>query len=167
MKPTVLLVHGAWHNGAGFAYLQEELKKLGINSKTVELSSVANPGEPIGDMYKDAEIVRNAIQDISGDCVVLGHSYGGLSITEGVVGLDNVKGLIYLTAFMLDEGETLYAACGNQDPEWWVRNSDNSRLTTKNPQSVFYNTCSKEIADATRDRADRDAATSLAWLPWP
>ena len=147
MKPTVLLVHGAWHNGAGFARLQDELKSLGINSKTVELSSVAKSGEPIGDMYQDAEIVRNAVKNISGDCVVLGHSYGGLSITQGLVGLQNVKSLIFLTAFMLDEGETLYAACGSQDPDWWVRNSDNLRLTTKNPQSVFYNTCTKEIAD--------------------
>lgn len=147
MKPTILLVHGAWHNGAGFNLLQDELKKLGVTSKTVELSSVARENEPIGDMYQDARIVRDAVDSISGDCVVLGHSYGGLSITEGLVGAKNVKKLIFLTAFVLDKGETLFQACGSVDPSWWVRNADNSRLTTANPESVFYNTCSKEVAN--------------------
>jgi len=35
MKPTLILVHGAWHNGAGFARLQNELEKIGVASKTV------------------------------------------------------------------------------------------------------------------------------------
>mgnify|MGYP003331597408 CR=1 FL=1 len=147
MKPKILLVHGAWHNGAGFDLLRGELDKLGINSKVVELSSVAKENEPIGDMYQDAQIVRSAVDSISGDCVVLGHSYGGLSLTEGLVGAKNVKKLIFLTAFVLDKGETLFQACGSVDPAWWVRNSDNTRLTTENPAAVFYNTCSKEIAD--------------------
>ena len=41
MNSPILLVHGAWHNGAGFRSLQNELKSLGIDSETVELSSVA------------------------------------------------------------------------------------------------------------------------------
>ena len=148
MKPTLLLVHGAWHNGSGFNLLRNELKALGITSQVVELSSVAKENEPIGDMYQDAKIVRDAVDAISGDFVVLGHSYGGLSLTEGLVGAKNVKKLIFLTAFVLDKGETLFQACGAVDPVWWVRNADNTRLTTDNPAAVFYNTCSKEVADA-------------------
>jgi pimeloyl-ACP methyl ester carboxylesterase len=148
MNSTLLLVHGAWHNGAGFRSLQDELKKIGINSETVELSSVAKPGEPIGDMYQDAEIVRKAASKYSDGVYVLGHSYGGLSITEGLTGLSNVKGLIYLTAFMLDEGETLYAACGSQDPDWWIRKPDGERLEAGRPTEIFYNTCTPEVAQA-------------------
>lgn len=146
MNSPILLVHGAWHNGAGFSSLQNELKSLGIDSETVELSSVARPGEPIGDMYQDAKIVRDAVSKYSDGVYVLGHSYGGLSITEGLAGLSNVKGLIYLTAFMLDLGETLYAACGNQDPEWWIRNPNGERLNAARPEEIFYNTCSPELA---------------------
>lgn len=148
MNPTLLLVHGAWHNGAGFAALQEELKKIGIHSETVELSSVAKANEPIGDMYQDAKIVRDAASKYPDGVYVLGHSYGGLSITEGLTGLNNVKGLIYLTAFMLDAGETLYAACGSQDPDWWIRKADGERLNADRPKEIFYNTCKPEVAAA-------------------
>lgn len=171
MNPTILLVHGAWHNGAGFAKLQLELTKLGINSETVELSSVAKPNEPIGDMYKDAEIVRSAASKYQDGCVVLGHSYGGLPITQGLVGLNNVKGLIYLTAFMLDKGETLYAACGSQDPDWWVRKPDGERLTADRPEEIFYNTCDSETAKSAsavlRDQsllAFNQPITEVSWL---
>jgi len=147
MKPTVLLVHGAWHNGAGFATLQSELDALGYLSQTVELASVGSADQSLGDMYGDAAIVRDAIAKIEGDVVVLGHSYGGLAITQGSVGLNNVQRLIYLTAFMLDAGETLYAACGGVNPPWWNVAEDQSRLTANTPADIFYNTCSSEIAE--------------------
>jgi pimeloyl-ACP methyl ester carboxylesterase len=148
MKPTIILVHGAWHNGKGFAALQGELAALDINSITVELTSVGEAGESLGDMYSDAALLSKTIEGIDGDCVVLGHSYGGLVITEGSAGSSKVKKLIYLTAFMLDAGETLYAACGSVDPEWWNVAADKSRLTSNTPAEVFYNTCSSEIAEA-------------------
>ena len=144
----LLLVHGAWHNGAGFARLQDELRSRGIESETIELSSVARSDEEIGDMYRDAQLVRERIDGSSDDYFVLAHSYGGLPVTQGLVGASNVKGLIFLTAFVLDENETLFAACGSQDPAWWVRNSDNTRLTTANPVDVFYNTCAPDVASA-------------------
>ena len=80
MKPTVILVHGAWHNGKGFAQLQEELKALGIPSQTVDLTSVGTEDQTLGDMYSDAALLREVITGVEGDCVVLGHSYGGLVI---------------------------------------------------------------------------------------
>ena len=145
MTAKLLLVHGAWHNAKGFASLQKELNALGIESNTVELSSAAKSGDLIGDMYGDAEIVRSAAKNLGDDVYVLAHSYGGLPITQGLTELPSVRGLIYLTAFMLDEGETLFGACGGQAPPWWVYSADNTRLTTQNPGSVFYNTCSAEI----------------------
>ena len=59
MINDVVLVHGAWHRGAGFSKLKIELDALGITSTLVELSSVAEAGKPIGDMYRDAGIVRS------------------------------------------------------------------------------------------------------------
>ncbi len=146
MKPTLVLVHGAWHNAEGFTRLQRELEIMGIASTTVELGSVGSVNTELGDMYGDAEIVRAAIEGVAGDCVVLGHSYGGLAITQGSAGLKKVKRLIFLTAFMLDNGETLYTACGSVDPAWWNVASDKSRLTADTPENIFYNKCSPEIA---------------------
>ena len=146
MKPTVILVHGAWHNGAGFAQVQTELEALGFDSQTVELPSVGTADQTLGDMYGDAAVVRAAIDSVDGNCVVLGHSYGGLAITQGSAGAPNVRRLIYLTAFMLDAGETLYAACGSVDPEWWNVAADQTRLTANTPEHIFYNTCTPEVA---------------------
>ena len=146
MKPTLLLVHGAWHNGAGFSQLQQELILLGISSQTVELPSVGTNADNLGDMYGDAEVVRKAVEAIEGPCVVLGHSYGGLAITQGLASAKNVSRLIYLTAFLLDQDETLYAACGSVDPDWWQVSEDKSYLTAGTPEKIFYNTCSPEVA---------------------
>ena len=170
MTKNLLLVHGAWHSGSGFKSLQSELTKLGINSNTVELSSVAAAGAPIGDMYADSEIVRKAAEEFSEGCVVLGHSYGGLPITQGLVNSTNVSGLIYLCAFMLDAGETLYAACGSQDPDWWVRKPGGDRLSAARPEEIFYNQCeaqtAKEAAASLRDQsllAFNQPVTEVAW----
>ena len=169
MINDVVLVHGAWHRGSGFSQLVTELDALGITSTLVELSSVAEAGKPIGDMYRDAGIVRSVVDKLGRDCVVLAHSYGGLPVTQGLVGASNVKGLIYLTAFVLDKGETLYQACGNTDPAWWVRTNDN-RLTTANPIEIFYNTCTQEVAEKAASQlrtqsleAFNQAITETAW----
>jgi pimeloyl-ACP methyl ester carboxylesterase len=174
MKPTVLLVHGAWHNGAGFAALQTELAKHGFESQTVELSSVGTADQELGDMYQDSAIVRAAIASIGGPCVVLGHSYGGLAITQGAAGSTNVQRLIYMTAFMLDEGETLYAACGSVDPDWWNVASDKTRLTANTPEKIFYNTCPPEVAVAAASQlrtqslpAFNQPLTEVAWKVIP
>jgi len=174
MKPTLILVHGAWHNGAGFARLQSELEKIGVASKTVELLSVGSADTKLGDMYGDAEIVRSAIESVDGNCVVLGHSYGGLAITQASAGSKKVQRLIFLTAFMLDEGETLYAACGSVDPAWWNVAADKSRLTADTPENIFYNKCSPEITfeavDALRTQslpAFNQPITKVGWKEIP
>ena len=146
MTTHIVIVHGAWHHSQSFALLRDELEQLGIASSTVDLSSVAAAGEPIGDMYQDAALVRDAVDAVDGECFVLAHSYGGLPVTQGLVGATNVKGLIFLTAFVLDENETLFAACGSQNPPWWVESADGERLTTSTPKAVFYNTCSPSVA---------------------
>ena len=51
----------------------------------------------------------------------MAHSYGGIVATEGAAGADNVAHLVYLTAFMLDEGESLFAMVGGQEPDWWIK----------------------------------------------
>jgi Alpha/beta hydrolase family len=146
MTNHIVLVHGAWHNSEGFAPLRSELESVGITSSTVSLASAAPADAPIGDLYGDAELVRNHVDALGQDCFVLAHSYGGLPVTQGLTGTQSVKGLVFLTAFVLDQNETLFQACGAQDPPWWVRSADNERLTTSTPEQVFYNTCSNDVA---------------------
>lgn len=174
MKPTLLLVHGAWHNAAGFSALQKELEALNIKSVTVELPSVGLANAALGDMYEDAAVVHKAINSIDGDCVVLGHSYGGVVITQGAAGCSNVKKLIYMTAFMLDAGESLFAAVGGVAPDWWEEAPDKSRLTANIPENIFYNMCTPEVAKkataALRTQslvAFNQPLTEVAWKQFP
>jgi pimeloyl-ACP methyl ester carboxylesterase len=51
--------------------------------------------------------VRSVLQTISGPIVLVGHSYGGAVITGAATGVSNVKSLVYLAAFVPDEGETV------------------------------------------------------------
>jgi pimeloyl-ACP methyl ester carboxylesterase len=174
MKPTVLLVHGAWHNAAGFNALRDELNSLNINSEVVELSSVGSADAELGDMYTDAAIVHKAIESIKGDCVVIGHSYGGVVITEGAAGCSNVKKLIYMTAFMLDVGESLFAAVGSVAPVWWQESADKSRLTAADPEDIFYNMCAPDVAKKASAElrtqslpAFNQPLTQAAWKEFP
>jgi len=174
MTKSLLLVHGAWHNGAGFDALVAELAKHDIAATTVELTSVGHEDAPLGDLYSDAALVREVVATLGDDVAVLGHSYGGVVITEALAGVDNVSHLIYLTAFMLDEGESLYAACGSVDPEWWVRSPDDQRLSTATPDDVFYNTCEPSVAaqavDALRWQSVAsfmNPVTQVAWREVP
>ncbi|MDX1888869.1 alpha/beta hydrolase [Mycolicibacterium sp. 050158] len=96
--PTVVLVHGAFADASGYAGVILELQAKGI-------TSVAPPN-PLRGLAFDADSVRAFVGAVDGPVVLVGHSYGGAVITQAAVGLDNVKALVYLAAFALDEGES-------------------------------------------------------------
>jgi pimeloyl-ACP methyl ester carboxylesterase len=145
---TGLLVHGAWHGDWCWDEVAEQLRSDGTPVVAVDLPSVASGG----DMYDDAEAVRNAIAAIDGETVVVGHSYGGIVITEGAAGAQRVRHLVYLTAFMLDEGEALADVAGRTPPAWQVPDAGGKTMSVEGAQGVFYNTCTPEIGEAAAAR---------------
>lgn len=96
--PTVVLVHGAFADASGYAGVILELQAAGI-------TSVAPPN-PLRGLAFDAHSVRAFVSAVDGPVVLVGHSYGGAVITQAAIGLDNVKALVYLAAFALDEGQS-------------------------------------------------------------
>jgi alpha/beta hydrolase family protein len=76
---------------------------------------------------------------VDGAVVVVAHSYGGAPATEGLVGAGNVAHLVYVTAFMLDEGESLLGAVGGVDPDWW--RTDGETVQPEDPGHVFFADC--------------------------
>lgn len=99
--PTVVLVHGAFADASGWAGVITSLQASGIN-----VLAVANPlrGVTIDSTYVAA--VANAIP---GPVLLVGHSYGGAVITNAGTQVPNAVGLVYISAFAPDEGETLQA----------------------------------------------------------
>ena len=95
---TVVLVHGGFVDGAGWEGVYNILKKDGYN-----VSIVQNPTTSLAD---DVAATRLVISQIKGPVVLVGHSYGGAVITEA--GNDpKVAGLVYITAFAPDKGESV------------------------------------------------------------
>ena len=98
LKPTVVLVHGGFVDGAGWEGVYKLLKKDGY-----DVSIVQNPTLSLaGDVAATQQIIAQA----KGPVVLVGHSYGGVVITEA--GNDpKVSKLIYIAAFAPDKGESV------------------------------------------------------------
>lgn len=102
-EPTVVLVHGAWHDPWHWHEVAEGLRARGRAVDTVDLPS-CRPER--GDLYDDSAAVR-AVLDRHTDAVVVAHSYGGIPTTDGAAGHPAVRRLVYLSAYMADVGESL------------------------------------------------------------
>ena len=97
-QPTVVLVHGAFADASSFAALVRELLADGV--------PVLAPAVPNRSLTGDAAYVASVVRSIDGPVLLVGHSYGGAVIT--VAGTEeNVVGLVYLSGYALEEGESL------------------------------------------------------------
>ena len=100
-------MHGGFVDGAGWEGVYNILKKDGYN-----VSIVQNPTTSLAD---DVAATRLAITRAQGPVVLVGHSYGGAVITEA--GTDpKVAGLVYITAFAPDKGESVASLIKNPPP---------------------------------------------------
>jgi pimeloyl-ACP methyl ester carboxylesterase len=95
---------------------------------------------------------------------VVAHSYGGAPTTQGAAGADNVAHIVYLTAFMLDEGESLFGLVGGVAPDWWDVAEDGETLMPARPEEIFFNDVSE---DATRAAVQQLAPQSMAAVKSP
>jgi pimeloyl-ACP methyl ester carboxylesterase len=132
-RPTLLLVHGAWHGSWFWEPLRAELGEYEV--RTVDLPSCTGGPNEVGGLEDDAEAVRAALAQIEGPVVVVAHSYGGLPVSEAAD--SSVTHLVYLCAFMLDAGESLLAAAGGTPPPWWEVHE--RHIVANTPEAVFYN----------------------------
>jgi pimeloyl-ACP methyl ester carboxylesterase len=94
---NVLLVHGAWVDGSSWAQVIPALEAKGLNVVSVQI--------PLTSLADDVAATKRAIALATGPVLLVGHSYGGVVITEA--GSDpKVKGLVYIAAFAPDTGES-------------------------------------------------------------
>jgi pimeloyl-ACP methyl ester carboxylesterase len=97
---TIVLVHGGFVDGSGWEEVYRILKKGGYR-----VSIVQNPTTSLAD---DVAATKRVIAEQKGPVILVGHSYGGAVITEA--GNDpSVTGLVYITAFAPDRGESVAA----------------------------------------------------------
>ncbi len=142
--PVVILVHGAWHGPWAWSEVVERLSGEGIRSVALDLPSKGSDTAALGDMHGDAEVVRAAVAEAGAPALVVAHSYGGLPVSEGAAGAAH---LLYVAAFMLEQGESLLGLRGGVDPDWWITSDDGRTVFPDDPKHVFYADCPPEVAE--------------------
>jgi pimeloyl-ACP methyl ester carboxylesterase len=105
--PRIVLVHGGFVDGSGWAAVYKILKRDGH-----DVTVVQNPTLSLAD---DVAVTRRAIAAQGGPVLLVGHSYGGAVITEA--GNDpRVAGLVYIAAFAPDSGESVSSLIKDPPP---------------------------------------------------
>ncbi|WP_312878263.1 alpha/beta hydrolase [Lentzea indica] len=97
-KPTIVLVHGAFADGASWNGVVERLQRKGF-----PVVAVANP---LRSLTGDANYLRKVLASIEGPIILAGHSYGGMVQSQAALGNPNVKALVYVAAFAPEKGES-------------------------------------------------------------
>ena len=98
--PTIVLVHGAFAESASWSSVVEQLQSRGHH--------VVAAANPLRSVAVDAAYVRDVVSAIGTPVVLVGHSYGGVVITEAAAHNDAVVGLVYVAGFAPDHGESAF-----------------------------------------------------------
>ncbi|MET8432174.1 alpha/beta hydrolase [Streptomyces sp900116325] len=96
--PTAVLVHGAFADASTWTGVIAELQNDGI--------PVVAPPNPLRGLASDAAYIASVAAQIDGPVVLVGHSYGGALISMAGT-TENVVGLVYVAAYVTEEGESL------------------------------------------------------------
>jgi pimeloyl-ACP methyl ester carboxylesterase len=112
-EAEIVLVHGAWHGSWCWDLLRKELAALGRRSHVVDLPSTTGPAHGV---EADAKVIREKVDSIDGPVLLVGHSYGGIPVSQAAVGAPNVAHLAYLAAFQIEAGESLMSTAGRELP---------------------------------------------------
>jgi len=104
---TIVLVHGGFVDGSGWEEVYKILKKDDYN-----VSVVQNPTISLED---DVAVTKRVLATLKGPVILVGHSYGGVVITASG-NEPKVAGLVYITAFAPDKGESVSSLIQNPPP---------------------------------------------------
>ena len=149
---TIVLVHGGFVDGSGWAGVFKILKQDGYNVTVVQ--------HPTRSLADDVAVTRRAIAAEPGPVLLVGHSYGGVVITEA--GTDpKVAGLVYVAAFAPDKGESVSSLIKDPPPSAPVP-------PILPPQSgfLFLDRAKFHAAFAADVDADTAAFMASSQLPW-
>ena len=100
-QPTIALVHGAFAESASWNGVIELLLARSLDVVAI--------GNPLRSLTTDAAYVRDVIASIGKPVVLVGHSYGGMVITEAASNNARVLALVYVGAFAPDHGESAFS----------------------------------------------------------
>ncbi|WP_394841729.1 alpha/beta hydrolase [Pendulispora brunnea] len=97
-KPTVVLVHGAFADSSSWNGVVSRLQQRGY--------PVIAPANQLRGVETDAASVKSVLKSVTGPIVLVGHSYGGVVISQAAKDEPSVKALVYIAAFIPEAGES-------------------------------------------------------------
>ena len=95
---TVVLVHGAFADGSSWAKVIPRLRARGLHVVAVQ--------NPLTSLKADVDATQRAIDQVDGPVILVGHSYGGVVITDAG-NSPKVKAMVYVAAFAPDSGQSI------------------------------------------------------------
>ena len=101
MKPTIILVHGAFAESASWDRVIDPLRDAG--------HTVIAAANPLRGVATDAAAVSDVVRTVEGPVVLVGHSYGGMVVSNVDPEAGEIVGLVYVAAFAPDAGEDAIA----------------------------------------------------------
>ena len=104
MKPTIVLVHGAFAESASWEGVIDSLAGAG--------HPVIAAANPLRGVATDAAAVGDLLRAVDGPVVLVGHSYGGMVISNVPADAGEITGLVYVCAFAPEPGETCFTLAG-------------------------------------------------------
>jgi len=150
---TYVLVHGAWHGSWCWQKLAPLIKAEGHVVDAVDLPGRGNDQTPISEMtlIKYAELVRQRIESAEEPVILVGHSLGGMVITQAAELVPRrIAILVYLTAFLPRDGQSLQQL-SEGDHKALVRSNmiinkeqGSSIIAQHARREVFYGECNDE-----------------------
>jgi len=170
----VVFVHGAlvfdgawwWHR------MSEPLAGLGLGTMALEIPSCVAPpvapAESMGDMHADADAVRAALDEEDEQIMLVGHSYGGMVITDAAAGHENVEHLVYVTSVMPELGETLAGFGAGREPGPWMDpNPEEGMMGLKAElmPEAFMQDCDEEAVAGALRRLTRQPLAAFGQSP--
>jgi pimeloyl-ACP methyl ester carboxylesterase len=105
-KPTIVLEHGAWADGSSWDGV--------IGLLQADDYTVYAPPNPLRGLANDSATLSDFLKTIPGPVILVGHSYGGMVITNAATGDPNVKALVYIDAFIPAQGDTAFGLTAAQ-----------------------------------------------------
>ena len=97
--PTIVFVHGAWADATGFGEVIRALRDRGF--------AAVGAANPLRHLTGDAAYLADFLRSVSGQIVLVGHSYGGAVIANAATANQQVKALVFVNGWMPDEGESI------------------------------------------------------------